>query len=80
MTVKPKFLLVGIACLGAVFWWIWSPLSGGQILNLLAKFLQRQATHSQIAPVSKEPGIEAVFAIAGLLAVAYLVLRQRKRK
>ncbi len=26
----------------------------------------------------KEPGFEAVFAIAGLLAVAYLVLRQRK--
>jgi len=26
----------------------------------------------------KEPGFEAVFAIAGLLSVAFLVLRQRK--
>ncbi|MBU4445411.1 PGF-CTERM sorting domain-containing protein [bacterium] len=29
-------------------------------------------------PTPKEPGFEAVFAIAGLLAVAYLVLRQKK--
>ena len=28
--------------------------------------------------VTKEPGFEAVFAVAGLLAVAYLVLRQRE--
>jgi len=31
-----------------------------------------------IATTPKEPGFEAVFAIAGLLAVAFLVLRQRK--
>lgn len=30
------------------------------------------------APTPEEPGFEAVFAIAGLLAVGYLVLRQRK--
>ncbi|VVB87911.1 S-layer protein [uncultured archaeon] len=30
------------------------------------------------APKKTEPGFEAVFAIAGLLAVAFLVLRQRK--
>ena len=30
-------------------------------------------------PTPAEPGFEAVFAIAGLLAVAYLVLRRRKR-
>ena len=30
------------------------------------------------APKKKTPGFEAVFAIAGLLAVAYLVLRQRE--
>ena len=30
------------------------------------------------APKKDAPGFEAVFAIAGLLAVAYLVLRQRK--
>jgi len=29
-------------------------------------------------PTEKEPGFEAIFAIAGLLAVAFLVLRQRK--
>ena len=29
-------------------------------------------------PTKKEPGFEAIFAIAGLLAVAFLVLRQRK--
>ncbi len=29
-------------------------------------------------PKKTEPGFEAVFAIAGLLAVAFLVLRQRK--
>ncbi|MBU3965394.1 hypothetical protein KKG29_01905 [Patescibacteria group bacterium] len=32
----------------------------------------------QNAAQPKEPGIEAVFAIAGLFAVAYFVLRQRK--
>ncbi len=78
MTIKPKFLLVGIACLGTVFWWVSSPLSTGQTLNLFAEFLERQAATTQIAPASKEPGWEAVFAIAGLLAVAYLILRQRK--
>lgn len=31
-------------------------------------------------PTPEGPGFEAVFAIAGLLAVAYLVLRRRKRK
>ena len=30
------------------------------------------------APAPKEPGFEAVFAIAGILAVAYLVLRRKK--
>ncbi|MBU4373823.1 PGF-CTERM sorting domain-containing protein [bacterium] len=35
-------------------------------------------TISPAATTPKEPGFEAVFAIAGLLAVAYLVLRQRK--
>jgi len=30
-------------------------------------------------PTPEEPGFEAVFAIAGLLAVAYLVLRRKKR-
>ncbi|MDP3105019.1 MAG: PGF-CTERM sorting domain-containing protein [Candidatus Methanoperedens sp.] len=30
------------------------------------------------ATTTKEQGFEAVFAIAGLLAVAYLVLRQKK--
>ena len=29
-------------------------------------------------PTLEEPGFEAVFAIAGLLAIAYLVLRRRK--
>jgi len=29
-------------------------------------------------PTPEEPGFEAVFAIAGLLAVAYLVLRIKK--
>jgi PGF-CTERM protein len=29
-------------------------------------------------PRKEEPGFEAIFAIAGLLAVAFLVLRQRK--
>ncbi len=36
------------------------------------------ATTPAPAATPKEPGFEAVFAIAGLLAVAYLVLRQRK--
>jgi S-layer protein (TIGR01567 family) len=38
------------------------------------------ATVTTAAPVKteKEPGFEAIFAIAGLLAVAFLVLRQRK--
>ena len=31
-----------------------------------------------VSPTPKPPGFEAVFAIAGLLAVAYLVLRRRK--
>jgi PGF-CTERM protein len=31
-------------------------------------------------PTLEEPGFEAVFAIAGLLAVVYLVLRRKKRK
>ncbi len=73
MAIKPKFLLIGIGCLAAVFWWTFSPFSGGQI----AEFLKHQAAISQTAPVPKEPGIEAIFAIAGLLAVAYLVLRQK---
>ncbi|MEA2032116.1 MAG: PGF-CTERM sorting domain-containing protein [Euryarchaeota archaeon] len=29
-------------------------------------------------PTAEPPGFEAVFAIAGLLAIAYLVLRRRK--
>ncbi|MBE0516859.1 MAG: PGF-CTERM sorting domain-containing protein [Methanophagales archaeon] len=29
-------------------------------------------------PTPKQPGFEAVFAIAGLLAVAYIVLRRRR--
>ncbi|MDW7775963.1 MAG: S-layer protein domain-containing protein [Methanosarcinales archaeon] len=38
------------------------------------------ATATEVVPTptpTKEPGFEAVFAVAGLLAVAYLVLRQR---
>ncbi len=35
-------------------------------------------TPAPVATTPKEPGFEAVFAIAGLLAVAYIVLRQRK--
>jgi len=36
--------------------------------------------HAAVEPTKKPcvPGFEAVFAIAGLLAVAYLVLRQRE--
>jgi len=30
------------------------------------------------APTPEEPGFEAVFAIAGLLAIAYVVLRRKK--
>lgn len=33
---------------------------------------------TNVAEESKRPGFEAVFAIVGLLAVAYLVLRQKK--
>ena len=35
-------------------------------------------TTTAAAATQKEPGFEAIFAIAGLLAVAFLVLRQRK--
>ena len=35
------------------------------------------ATPAIAEEVARRPGFEAVFAIAGLLAVAYLVLRQR---
>ena len=35
-------------------------------------------TAKPITTTPKEPGFELVFAIAGLLAVAFLVLRQRK--
>jgi PGF-CTERM protein len=37
-----------------------------------------EETAKPAATTPKEPGFEAVFAIAGLLAVAYIVLRQRK--
>ena len=33
---------------------------------------------NEMASKTKPPGFEAVFAIAGLLAVAYLVLRQHE--
>jgi PGF-CTERM protein len=36
------------------------------------------ATPTPATPTPKQPGFEAVFAIAGLLAIAYLVLRIRK--
>ena len=36
------------------------------------------ATATIVEEVAKKPGFEAVFAIAGLLAVAYLVLRQKE--
>jgi len=36
------------------------------------------ATAVSLQKTDKPPGFEAVFAIAGLLAVAFLVLRQRK--
>ncbi|MBU4373828.1 MAG: PGF-CTERM sorting domain-containing protein [Euryarchaeota archaeon] len=36
------------------------------------------AVTTPATPTPKEPGFEAVFAIAGLLAVGYLVVRQRK--
>jgi S-layer protein (TIGR01567 family) len=36
------------------------------------------ATETPTPEPTKEPGFEAVFAVAGLLAVAYLVLRQRE--
>ena len=36
------------------------------------------ATEAPTPEPTKEPGFEAVFAVAGLLAVAYLVLRQRE--
>ena len=36
-------------------------------------------TTSTPTPTPEEPGLEAVFAIAGLLAVAYLVARRKKR-
>lgn len=42
----------------------------------LAQIWPAQTPQKVLQP--KEPGWEAVFAIAGLFAVAYLVLRQRK--
>jgi len=38
----------------------------------------RQQLNPTEAPKKKTPSFEALFAIAGLLAVAYLVLRQRE--
>jgi len=39
---------------------------------------EETATAAEAATKKKTPGFEAIFAIAGLLAVAYLVLRQRE--
>ncbi len=74
--IKPKFLLFGIACLSAVLWWITSPLTNFKLTGFIKDFLSYQPAVQQASP--KEPGTEAVFAIAGLVAVAYLVLRQRQ--
>ena len=39
----------------------------------------KPAAKATPTPTPTEPGFEAVFAIAGLLAVAYLVLRKKRK-
>lgn len=89
MDIKnPKLVLFGIALLAIAM------LAGPTLLEKNSAAPQEKATATAVATSvieikptateiptaqkSKGPGFEAVFAIAGLLAVAYLVLRQRK--
>jgi len=47
-------------------------------VNETAAAVVTTAAPAAPAKTEKEPGFEAILAIAGLLAVAFLVLRQRK--
>jgi len=47
-------------------------------VNETAAAVEATTAAAPPTPAQTEPGFEAIFAIAGLLAVAFLVLRQKK--
>lgn len=89
MSIKPKFLALGIIAFIAL-----AAFTLPTVIEKKGDPQQTEATPvvatpaatpiDKVTPIAaavselKHPGFEAAFAIAGLLAVSFLVLRQRK--